>query len=87
MSLYTRKCLGSRREPPDRPKANENQLDLHAAQGSQDLPLWEVPTNQIQPVEVIVLLQSDHLAFASSATNTASLSNIWFEPVSSPSSQ
>jgi len=38
-------------EPPDRSKANANQLDLYAAQSSQDLPLWDVPTmEQIQPV-------------------------------------
>ena len=41
-------------EPPDRPKANQNQLDLYATQGPQDLPLWDAPTMEpIQPVEVL----------------------------------
>ena len=48
-------------EPPDQPKAYENQLDIHAAQGSQDLSLPDAATMKpIQPVEELAALEAEH---------------------------
>ncbi len=39
-------------ESPDQPEAHRDQLDLHAAQGSQDIPLRSAATiERIRPVE------------------------------------